>query len=98
MYKVNDGFIHVDINYCEDQYWAYGLLHHTGDMQFNIVIRRFAKQHGYKLNQYGLWRLKTEKRVPNTKFKTEREIFKFLGFKYHTPAERSLRSRFVKKK
>jgi len=67
---------------------------YTGDWQFNIAMRTKAKKRGLKLNQYGIWR--GEK--PVLQSEDERDFFKFLDVRYHTPEERSLASRGKPKK
>lgn len=80
--------VQIDINYAKASDWPYALLHHTGDYMFNIYMRAHAKKMGYKLNQYGLFSIKSGKKVPKTNFKTEKQIFNFLHFPYREPFER----------
>lgn len=47
--------IPIDIKVVPKESWGAGLLHHTGNAQFNMVCRRKAKSQGYLLNEYGLW-------------------------------------------
>lgn len=60
------------------------LLYLTGNRIFNIRIRKEAKNKGYLLNQYGLF--KNGERV---KVKDEKDIFTKLGIKYKIPKERT---------
>ena len=81
--------VHVDIDYSENKCWGYALLHHTGNYMFNIIIRHHAKDLGYKLNQYGLFYIKSGKAVKGSeRLKSERSILRFIGIEWHTPAER----------
>jgi DNA polymerase (family 10) len=73
----------IDLFYTNPDCLAFAMLHHTGSRQFNIRTRFHAKKHGFKLNQYGLY--KGKKRYG---FKTEREILNFLGITYKTPMQR----------
>jgi DNA polymerase (family 10) len=68
----------------------YALYHYTGSKIYNLRTRALAKKRGWLLNQYGLFDRKTRARVPGTeKIKTERDLMKFLGVHYRTPAERN---------
>jgi len=66
---------------------SYGacLLYFTGDKSHNIWLRKIAIKKGFKLNEYGLFDKKTNKRVAG---KTEEEIYKKLGVKILQPHER----------
>jgi DNA polymerase/3'-5' exonuclease PolX len=67
----------------------YALYHYTGSSAYNIRTRRLAKLKGWKLNQYGLFDLKTGRRVPGTeKIRTERQLAAFLGVSYREPSNR----------
>lgn len=46
----------MDIKAVPQESWGCGLLHHTGNMTFNVVCRTHAKRKGMKLNEYGLWK------------------------------------------
>ncbi len=60
------------------------MLHSTGSGQFNVGLRTYARQKGYTLNQYGLFR--------GTKWvagRTEEEIFNRLTLHYIPPKARN---------
>lgn len=78
----------VDINYSSNREWPYALLHHTGSKDFNIRMRRFAKIRGWKLNQHGLWVIKTLQRLRGSVVGREREIFVLMGFPWREVWER----------
>lgn len=59
------------------------LLYFTGSKNFNITMRKIAKDKGFLLNQYGLF--KGDKRVD---IKSEKDIFKMLDMKYLSPEKR----------
>ena len=67
----------------------YALLHFTGPRTYNMRIRRFVRdQHGWLLNQYGIFYANNpEKRVTNT-IKTEKDIINFIGTHYYKPEDR----------
>lgn len=61
------------------------LLHSTGSGDFNHGLRSFAKKKGFKLNQYGLFDVATNKKIAGT---TEESIFKALDLKPIPPTDR----------
>lgn len=60
-------------------------LYSTGSKMFNIRQRMHAKKLGYKLNQEGLFDIKTNKRINAN---TEKDIFKILKMDYKNPKDR----------
>jgi DNA polymerase beta len=61
------------------------LVYFTGSYELNKIMRRKAKELGYKLNEYGLYK--------NNKFiyiTSEKELFKKLDMKYLKPTERNI--------
>lgn len=79
-------YYRVDIFYADPENKPFALLHHTGSRNFNIRIRAHAKRQGYKLTQYGLFDLKTGKKI---KLPTEKDILTFLGITYKKPEQRN---------
>jgi DNA polymerase/3'-5' exonuclease PolX len=71
----------IDIFRAENKYAM--LLYSTGSKEFNIRMRRRAKQLGMLLNQHGLWRNGTKVHV-----KDERGFFTKLGWEYIEPQHR----------
>jgi len=66
----------------------------TGDFQFNIAMRRRAKNRGLKINQYGVFdELSGEKLASQT----EEDIFSVLEKKWYKPEDRSFSNRGGKK-
>lgn len=61
------------------------LLHATGSKAFNIWCRGLAVRQGWKLNQYGLFEVKSGERLAA---KTEREILDRLGIGWVAPERR----------
>jgi DNA polymerase (family 10) len=60
----------------------------TGAKSHNIVLRDRAIQHGYKLNEYGLFRVDSEEAVAGT---TEESIYEALGMAWIEPELREHR-------
>ena len=61
------------------------LVYFTGSYELNKIMRRKAKELGYKLNEYGLY--KNNKIIYIT---SEKELFKKLDMKYLKPIERNI--------
>ena len=70
--------------------FPYALLYFTGSKELNTSMRQMAKDQGYKLNEYGLYKI-TSKGEKNTPCKSEAEIFEKLGMKYIEPELRENR-------
>jgi DNA polymerase (family 10) len=62
----------------------FALLYFTGSKRFNIIMRGIAKEKGFLLNEYGI----KGSDGKEYKAKTERDIFKIIGMRYHSPSER----------
>ena len=85
----------IDIKYVPYRSYYSALLHFTGSGVFNAKMRGVAQSLGYKLNEYGLFKLtkiktKTEvvirrKRIP---IKSEKDIFDELDMEYIPPNKR----------
>jgi len=72
----------ADLRVVDEESYGAALLYFTGDKQFNIEMRKKAIKLGYKLSEYGLFDRQTGKKVAG---KTEKEIFKILGYKRVIP-------------
>ena len=88
---IND--IQVDTKIISNEYsWPFALIHFTGSVIMNVILRKEAKRRGYRLNEYGLFVGDSDNRVTsygNNNFLTEKDIFDFLNIKYHEPKERN---------
>ncbi len=74
----------VDLRIVDTKCFGAALQYFTGNKDHNIVVRNIAKDQGFKLNEYGLF--KGEKNIAR---KTEQEIYKKLGMKYIEPELRT---------
>jgi len=77
----------IDIIYCPPNEYPFAILYFTGSGPFNVKMREYASKKGFRLNEKGLIELKTQKNVEHI-FKTEKDIFTYLGLKYVEPNER----------
>ncbi len=69
-----------DVRVVSEEEFPYALMYFTGNKDHNTTLRGIAKDKGYKLNEYGLF--KGEKLI---KCKSEEEIYEKLGLKYIPP-------------
>lgn len=90
----------IDILFTDPETFPFSVLYFTGSASFNVALRKYALKKGYRLNEYGIVRLKSKKKEDkedkeeeeeeeeiNT-FTSEKDIFGFLGLKYVEPSER----------
>ncbi len=85
-----EGGIQSDLRVVSDAEFPFALMYFTGGKEHNIVMRHRAIERGLRLNEYGLFRSKTETRDPKLleSCKTEEEIFGKLGLKFIPPEMR----------
>ena len=85
-----EGGIQSDLRVVSDAEFPFALMYFTGSKEHNIVMRQRAIERGLRLNEYGLFRSKTETRDPKllVRCKTEEEIFKKLDLHYVPPEMR----------
>lgn len=76
-----EGGLQADLRVVSDAEFPFALMYFTGSKEHNIVMRQRAIERGLRLNEYGLFRSKTETRDPKllVRCRTEEEIFQELG-------------------
>lgn len=72
--------IQVDLRVVEDESYGAALMYFTGSKAHNIALRNLANEHGWKLNEYGLF--DEDRRIGG---ETEEEIYKKLGLQFVPP-------------
>jgi DNA polymerase (family 10) len=77
--------IQVDLRVVPDDTWGAALLYFTGSKAHNIRIRERAVHAGYKLSEYGLFRVDDDRLVAAG---TEEEIYAALGLPWIPPTLR----------
>ncbi len=75
----------VDVRIIKPEEWGSALLYLTGSKEHNVQLRTIARDKGYKISEYGLFDIKTDKRIAGA---TEEEIYKKLGFEWIPPEMR----------
>lgn len=86
--RLNTG-LEMDLRVVPEKSFGAALQYFTGSKEHNIVMRRMAQDHGWKLNEYGLY--KGEKQIAG---RTEEEIYKKLGLEWIPPELREDRGEF----
>lgn len=77
----------LDILITPEREFATSVLYFTGSQKFNIEMRKIALKKGYSLSEHGL-AVKNEGVEDPPIFKTEKDIFDFLGMEYVEPSKR----------
>ena len=80
------GGLQVDLRAVEPAAYGAALQYFTGSKAHNVELRKIAQEHGYKLNEYGLF--KGTRRVAG---RTEEEIYAKLGLDWMPPELREAR-------
>ena len=80
------GGLQVDLRAVEPAAYGAALQYFTGSKAHNVELRKIAQEHGYKLNEYGLF--KGTRRVAG---QTEEEIYAKLGLDWIPPELREAR-------
>lgn len=75
--------LHIDLRVVPKKSYGAALGYFTGSKDHNIALREIAIKHGWKLNEYGLF--KGAKQIAG---KTEEELYKKLGLSYIEPEMR----------
>jgi len=79
----------IDFMYVPYESYYTALLHFTGSGEFNRKMRELAIELGYKLNQYGLYKIDKNGKKIRIKINSEKCIFEKLGLEYLLPKQRS---------
>ena len=85
--------LQVDLRVVPDASYGAALMYFTGSKAHNIALRGLANEHGWKLNEYGLF--EGERRIAGA---TEEEIYKKLGLAFVPPELREDRGEIARAK
>ena len=75
----------IDLRIIDKDEWGSALLYFTGSKEHNIHLRTIAKEKGYKLSEYGVYKINGEIKIGS---KTEEEIYSTLGYQMIPPEMR----------
>lgn len=83
-------FRRIDLLYINKAKYPFALLYFTGSQQFNIKMRQIALDKGLSLSEHGFKYLEGDLKGEFVKdvFKTEMDIFKYIGMEYVEPKDR----------
>lgn len=76
------GDLQVDLRVVEEGSYGAALAYFTGSKAHNIRLREMAMKKGLKINEYGIFREKDEKKIGGDK---EEDVYKILGLPYIPP-------------
>ncbi len=79
------GGLQVDLRVIAEEAWGAGLMYFTGSKAHNIRLREMAIRKGLRLNEYGLFRVKSGKLIVA---ETEEEVYGRLGLPFIPPTLR----------
>ena len=87
----SDAARRVDFLYTNPEEFPFAILYFTGSKIFNTVMRHIALEKGYTMNEHGIYKMEAKKKGEkvNHIFKSEKDIFDFLGLEYKSPIERT---------
>jgi DNA polymerase (family 10) len=74
--------LQVDLRVVEKESYGAALAYFTGSKAHNIRLREMAMKRGLKINEYGIFREKDEKKIGGEK---EDDVYKILGLPYIPP-------------
>jgi len=77
--------LQVDLRIVSAGSFGAAWLYFTGSKNYNIELRKIAIRNGWKLNEYGLFRISDGRKIAG---ETEKEIYKKLGINFLPPEKR----------
>ncbi|MBI4848915.1 MAG: DNA polymerase/3'-5' exonuclease PolX [Nitrospirae bacterium] len=77
--------IQVDLRVVEEESFGAALAYFTGSKEHNIRLREMAVRKGLKINEYGIFDVKTDKKLGG---EHEEDVYKILGMPYIPPEMR----------
>ena len=77
----------IDIRFVPYESYYTALLYFTGSGELNKQMRQIAKEKGYKLSEYSLIKIESNK---SELINSEERVFEILGMKYLKPTERDI--------
>ncbi|MEM1225575.1 MAG: DNA polymerase/3'-5' exonuclease PolX [Planctomycetota bacterium] len=81
----------IDLRIVNSEEFGAALQYFTGSQAHNIRVRRIAKDHGFKVNEYGVFRLNDDERVTG---QAEADVYASIGLPWIPPELREDRIEF----
>lgn len=75
----------IDLRVVEEEAFPAAMIYFTGSTAHNVAIRKVAKKKGYRLNEYGLFRMSSGKADSPLSAGSEEEIYQKLGMQAIPP-------------
>jgi DNA polymerase (family 10) len=85
--------LQIDLRVVPAESFGAALQYFTGSKEHNVVVRGLAKQHGLKINEYGVYRVEDGKET-YVAGRTEAEVYATLGLPVFPPELRENRREF----
>ena len=82
---IKDPVRQVDLRIVHEDEWGSALQYFTGSKEHNVRLRTIARDKGFKISEYGVFRTDNDKRVAGA---SEKEIYRTLGFDWMPPEMR----------
>lgn len=79
---ITKGGIQVDLRVVKPSNYGSALCYFTGSKSHNIRLRQMAQKKGLKINEYGIFEVKTNKKIAGAE---ERDIYNAIGLPYVPP-------------
>ena len=86
-----DNNMQVDLRVVPEESYGAALVYFTGSKEHNVKIRGIAKQHGMKINEYGVFRVEKNGSEKYVAGKTEEDVYKALDLPWFPPELRENR-------
>jgi predicted flap endonuclease-1-like 5' DNA nuclease len=80
----------IDIRLVPYESYGAAILYFTGSKNFNTTMRTHALHKGYKLSEYGLFKMENGKEKEQVICPEEKDIFKVLDYQYAEPPDRDI--------
>jgi len=80
----------IDIRLVPYESYGAAILYFTGSKNFNTTMRTHALHKGYKLSEYGLFKMENGKEKEQVSCPEEKDIFKVLDYQYAEPPDRDI--------
>jgi DNA polymerase (family 10) len=77
--------VQIDLRVVDNQCFGAALQYFTGSKEHNVKLREYAQKKGYKINEYGIYRIDDEEKKGGEK---EEEIYQILGMEWIPPEMR----------
>jgi DNA polymerase (family 10) len=84
-FLLKQGHTQVDIRLVNEDEYGAALMYFTGSKEHNVKLRSWAKAKRWKLNEYGVFDAKTNKRLAG---RTEEEIYEWFDMQFIPPEMR----------